>query len=281
MSDTPLVRSARFDAVAVVTVDHPPVNALSKPVRAGLRDAIAAADADPGVAAIVLVCAGRTFIAGADIAEFDQPPAPPLLPDVTAMIAAAATPVIAALHGSALGGGFEVALAARYRVALASARVGLPETRLGLIPGAGGTQRLPRLVGVAPAAQMILSGAPVDAPRALAMGLIDRIVGDDLLAGAIAFSRLLPPPARREAGPLDGPALAEARAVLKALRAEHGGSTPEAIAGRSALDVMERGLAEGEAAGLAAERAAFLELRASPAARALREAFFAARRARS
>ncbi|MBO0712991.1 MAG: enoyl-CoA hydratase/isomerase family protein, partial [Acetobacteraceae bacterium] len=133
--------------VAVVTIDHPPVNALNNAVRAGLIEALARARRDASVAAVVLTGAGRTFIAGADIAEMDRPPQSPSTADVIAAIELAAKPVVAALHGTPLGGGFEIALACDYRIAAPGTRMGLPEIKLGLIPGAGGTQRLPRLVG--------------------------------------------------------------------------------------------------------------------------------------
>src|SRR5947209_2885910 len=133
--------------VAVVTADNPPVNALKHEVRAGLTEALAQARDDAEVKAVVIACAGRTFFAGADITEFGKPPQAPSLHDVIAAIEAMPKPVVAALHGTALGGGFELALACHFRVAASGARVGLPEVKLGLLPGAGGTQRLPRLVG--------------------------------------------------------------------------------------------------------------------------------------
>lgn len=141
--DAAVVTTAKHGDILLVTIDNPPVNALSTQVRAGLESAIEAGQADASVAAIVLVGAGRTFIAGADIREFGQIPRAPFLPDVCNRIEACSKLVIAALHGTALGGGLEVALAAHYRVALASAKVGLPEVNLGLLPGAGGTQRTP------------------------------------------------------------------------------------------------------------------------------------------
>ena len=144
--------------VAVVTINSPPVNALSQPVRDGLKRGVEAAEADPAVKAIVLICAGRTFIAGADISEFGKPHAAPYLPDVLDTIENASKPVVAALHGTALGGGFEVALTAHYRIAVPSAKCGFPEIKLGLFPGAGGTQRLPRLIGVEKTLDVILVG---------------------------------------------------------------------------------------------------------------------------
>ena len=153
--------------LAIVTVDYPPVNALSQAVRAGIVAALDDAER-AGAAAVVLHCAGRTFVAGADIREFGRPPGSPWLPEVIARIEACRQPVVAALHGTALGGGLELALGCHNRVAVPSARVGLPEVNLGLIPGAGGTQRLPRLVGAARALDMMISGKPVDAAFASA-----------------------------------------------------------------------------------------------------------------
>jgi len=174
--------------IGLIIVDHPPVNALSQVARRELGEALAAAVAATDIAAIVLWCAGRTFFAGADIREFDKPLVEPGLPEITQRIEDAPKPVIAAIHGTALGGGFEVALACHFRVAVPSAYVGLPEVKLGLIPGAGGTQRLPRLVGVAAALQIIVDGTPVPAAKAQVLGAIDAIVEGDLMNGAIAFA---------------------------------------------------------------------------------------------
>src|SRR5690606_21514320 len=142
--ETMTLTIAREGSVAVVTVDNPPVNALSQALRQALVEAVATLDADAAVKAVVLICAGRTFIAGADVGEFGKPPQPPHLPDVVATIEGAKTPWVAAIHGSALGGGLEVALGCAWRVAAPSASLGLPEVKLGIIPGAGGTVRLPR-----------------------------------------------------------------------------------------------------------------------------------------
>ena len=179
----------RDGELAVVTVDNPPVNALKHAVRAGLAEALRQARADGAVKAVVISCAGRTFFAGADITEFGKPPQAPSLHDVIAAIEAIPKPVIAALHGTALGGGFELALACHFRVAVATARVGLPEVKLGLLPGAGGTQRLPRLVGPEKSLKMIVTGDPIQASEALTDGVIDEIVEGDLTAGAVAFAR--------------------------------------------------------------------------------------------
>ncbi len=178
--------------VGIVTVNSPPVNALSQAVRQGILDNVNEAVADPAVKAIVLVCDGRTFIAGADITEFGKPPKPPALVEVQNAIEGAPKPVVAAIHGTALGGGLEVALCCHYRVAVPSAKCGLPEVNLGLLPGAGGTQRLPRIVGPQKAMEMVTSGQHVPAKQCLAMGLVDEIVAEDgLRAGAIAFARRL------------------------------------------------------------------------------------------
>src|SRR5215470_5183185 len=179
----------RDGEIAVVTVDNPPVNALKHEVRAGLAEAFDHTHDDAAVKAVVIGCAGRTFFAGADITEFGKPPQPPGLSDVIAAIEAMPKPVVAALHGTALGGGFEVALACHFRVAVAGARVGLPEVKLGLLPGAGGTQRLPRLIGPEKALRMIVTGDPIEAREALADGVIDTIVDGNLTEGAIAFAR--------------------------------------------------------------------------------------------
>jgi 3-hydroxyacyl-CoA dehydrogenase len=178
--------------VATVTINSPPVNALSQPVRDGLKRGVEEADANSAVKAIVIICAGRTFIAGADISEFGKPPAVPHLPQVLDAIENASKPVIAALHGTALGGGFEVALTAHYRIAAPSAKWGLPEIKLGLIPGAGGTQRLPRLIGVEKSLDVILSGSPFGAREAKEWGVVDELAEEGKLhESALRFARRL------------------------------------------------------------------------------------------
>lgn len=177
------------DGIAVVTIDNPPVNALSRHVRQGLCDAMRAVEGDPAVSAVVLACAGRTFIAGADITEFDKPLEPPDFLQTIDALDFSSKPVVAAVHGTALGGGLETALACHFRVAVESARFGLPEVKLGLIPGAGGTQRLPRVTGPEKALEMIVGGNPIGAREALALGLVDEIVEGDLTEGAVGFAR--------------------------------------------------------------------------------------------
>ncbi|HTE39976.1 MAG TPA: 3-hydroxyacyl-CoA dehydrogenase NAD-binding domain-containing protein [Steroidobacteraceae bacterium] len=179
-----------IDGVAVLILDSPPVNALSQQVRAGLLEGIKQAVADPTANAIVISCRGKTFIAGADITEFGKPPQAPSLPEVQAAIENSPKPVVAAIHGTALGGGLEVALTCHYRVAIAAAKCGLPEVKLGLLPGAGGTQRLPRLVGVERALKMVTSGEHVSAQECHKLGLIDEVVDEfDLEGNAIAFAK--------------------------------------------------------------------------------------------
>ena len=173
---SPAVTTQRHDHVLVITLNNPPVNALSAAVRQGLFAAIEQADGDADTKAVLIVSEGKTFIAGADIREFGKPPVLPSLPDVCNRIEACSKPVVAALQGAALGGGLEVALGAHYRLALPAVKVGLPEVDLGLMPGAGGTQRAPRLMGVKAAAEFMLSGKPIGAQAALQAGLIDRIV---------------------------------------------------------------------------------------------------------
>jgi 3-hydroxyacyl-CoA dehydrogenase len=177
-------------AIGIVTVAYPPVNALSRSMRQAIIDGIAAAQADPAVQAIVFICDGRTFLAGADITEFGKPPQAPSLYEAQDMIENSHKPVIAAIHGTSLGGGLEVALCCHYRVAVPSAKCGLPEVHLGLLPGAGGTQRLPRIVGVPQALDFITNGTHVPAALCLASGLVDELVPEgQLREGAIAFAR--------------------------------------------------------------------------------------------
>ena len=178
------------DRIGIININNPPVNALSHSLRAGLKQTIENAQEDASKA-LVIICKGRTFIAGVDITEFGKPPQAPSLPDMLASIESSEKPVIAAMHGTALGGGFETALTCHYRCALASAKVGLPEVNLGLLPGAGGTQRTPRLAGVEAALDIITSGKPIPAAEAFALGLIDRVIDADLLKGAIAYAKEL------------------------------------------------------------------------------------------
>lgn len=189
-SATPVVQTTVRDHIALVTLCNPPVNALSTVVRQGLQAAMTQVTADPEVHAVVIVGSGRHFIGGADIREFGQPLQPPSLPEVCQQIESSDKLVIAAIQGSALGGGLELALSAHYRVATESARLGLPEVTLGLLPGAGGTQRTPRLIGTEAALDLMLSGRHVGAREALRMGLIDHVTtDDDIVAEGLAYAR--------------------------------------------------------------------------------------------
>ncbi|MBA6293644.1 enoyl-CoA hydratase/isomerase family protein [Colwellia sp. MB3u-70] len=174
--------------IGVISLNNPPVNALSHALRLGIQDAVVQAQNDASLA-LVLICQGRTFIAGADISEFGKAPMLPSLPGLLDIIEASTKPIIAAIHGTALGGGLETALACHYRCALSSAKVGLPEVKLGLLPGAGGTQRVPRLAGVKAALDLITTGTPITAANALKIGLIDKVVEGDLLSAALDFAQ--------------------------------------------------------------------------------------------
>ena len=178
--------------IAVITLNSPPVNALSEAMREGLIAAVAKAEADAGVKAMLLICAGRTFIAGADISEFDKVMKGAGFRDVQNAMDGAKKPIVVAIHGTALGGGLETAMCGHYRVAVPSAKMGQPEVALGLVPGAGGTQRLPRLVGVEKALVMVTDGKPISAEEGHKLGLIDALVPEkDLKGGALAFTKAL------------------------------------------------------------------------------------------
>src|SRR5215213_10986082 len=176
--------------VLVVTSNNPPVDALGASVRQGLVAAIHEAEADDSVKAVVIACEGQTFFAGADVSEFGTPKAfeQPMLPQVVDRIESCAKPVVAAIHGTALGGGLEVALGCHYRVALPSAKLGTPEVKLGLLPGAGGTQRLPRVAGVKKALEMCATGNPIGAKEAFACGLVDRLIEGELIPHAVGYA---------------------------------------------------------------------------------------------
>ncbi len=179
-----------INGIGVISVNNPPVNALSQALREGLQNAVTAAQEDVSEA-LVLICEGRTFIAGADITEFGKPPMAPSLSDVLVTLENSRKVIVAAIHGTALGGGFETALACHYRCAWASAKVGLPEVKLGILPGAGGTQRVPRIAGVKAALEMITTGNPISAGEAEQLNMIDEVIAGDLKAGAIEYAREL------------------------------------------------------------------------------------------
>ena len=269
--------------VAVLTVDNPPVNALSQPVRKGLHDGIKQAIGDNAVQAIVIVCGGRTFIAGADITEFGKPPAEPGLHTVLDLIESSPKPVVAAIHGTALGGGLEVTLACHCRVGVKSARFGLPEVKLGLLPGAGGTQRLPRVVGPQKALQMIVSGDPIGADEALRVGLIDEIVDGDLTAAGVAFAEKALNEKRplRKIRDLDDK-IAPARGkpeIFAEFRKSVARQTRGFRAPENCIKAVEAAVNLPFAEGIKRERELFLELMSSPESKAQRYFFFAEREA--
>ncbi|WP_137128846.1 3-hydroxyacyl-CoA dehydrogenase NAD-binding domain-containing protein [Rhizobium sp. FY34] len=263
--------------VLIVTLDNPPVNAASADLRAGLMAALAHSTATASISGIVITAAGKTFIGGADIREFGKPPVDPILPDVIAAVEAHEKPVIAALNGAALGGGLEVALACHHRVALSSATVALPEVKLGLVPGAGGTQRLPRLIGALPALDLISSGRTIKTIEAKSLGLIDEVVEADLVMTACATARALAGQSLKRTGMLSPPAFDEAvfaEASDKILAKARGQKAPAEII-RLVRLAGETPLAEG----LAEERSSFIALRDGPQSKALRHVFFAEREA--
>ena len=275
-----IVTLERRGDIDVITIDNPPVNAFSHAVRVALMDALVEADASDSPA-IVLRCAGRTYVAGADITEFGKPPKDPWLPALLDRIEDCSKPVVAAVHGTALGGGLESVIASHYRIATPSARLGLPEVKLGLLPGAGGTQRMPRLVGVEAALDLMVSGKPIGAGAALASGLIDRIAEGDLLEAALAYARELVDsgagPRRSSSLPLDSSQLAgdyfEQKRIAVA-RKTRGVPAPQSI-----IDCVEAATKFDFEQGSAIERDKFTELMNSPESAGLRHVFFAERQA--
>jgi 3-hydroxyacyl-CoA dehydrogenase len=279
MSET--VRLTRQEEIAIITIDNPPVNALGPGVPEAIQSAIESAGSDPSVNAIVVMGAGRTFIAGADIREFGkivrgEKPRRTLLPLLTS-IEACAKPVIMAIHGQAFGGGLEVAMAGHYRVIAGGAQVGQPEVKLGIIPGATGTQRLPRLAGIVKAVEMCAFGEPIGAVDALAAGIVDRIIDGDLLAGAIAFAREvanvpLPRTSQRNSKLSDsGPAIFAA-ARQQAQKSKRGQTAPLA-----AIEAVEASTRLPFDEGCALEAKLFGECLYSTQCQALIHAFFAER----
>ena len=266
--------------LGVIRVNNPPVNALSHGVRSGMAEALTTAAEDTSEA-VVILCEGRTFIAGADITEFGKPPKPPFLPDLLAQLDNHPKLTVAAIHGTALGGGFETALSCNYRVALASAKVGLPEVKLGLLPGAGGTQRTPRLAGIATAIDLMTSGNPIPAEAALQKGLIDHVARDNLAEEAIAYAKQLvaDQAPKRQASAItltlnesDRELISKARSNLA--KKTRGESAPQRI-----IDCIEASAELDFDAGLKRERELFMACMEDPQSAALRHMFFAERAA--
>jgi 3-hydroxyacyl-CoA dehydrogenase len=280
MSDT--VRYERRGEIAAITVDNPPVNALSASVRGGLANSLAKATADPEIKAMVLIGAGRTFIAGADIREFGKPMTGPGLQTIINGFEDSVKPIVVALHGTALGGGLEVALGCHYRVAVPSAQLGLPEVKLGILPGAGGTQRLPRVIGIKSALDMITSGDPIPATKAKEIGLVDQIVEGDLLAGATKFAETV---AIR--GGTTGRQISQRTDKLGGTDAAYFAEARKAVAARARgqiapvkiVDALEAAATLPFAEGIKKEREIAGELMSGTQSKALRHVFFAEREA--
>lgn len=270
------------DGVAVITLNNPPVNGLGLSTRQGVMDALDRAARDPSVTAIVLTGAGRAFSGGADITEFNTPKAlqEPTLHTVIRAVEASAKPVVAALHSVVMGGGLELALGAHYRVAAPGAQVALPEVKLGLLPGAGGTQRLPRAVGLETALNMIVSGAPVPSEQLAKSGLFDEMADGDLLDAAVAFARKVgaqkgPHPRVRDRKIVHDNAAGFIQFARNSARA----AAPNYPAPHKCIDAIEAGVLNGFDKGSAAEREGFVALMMTPESRALRHAFFGERAA--
>jgi 3-hydroxyacyl-CoA dehydrogenase len=280
MSDKPLVRFEVDGDIGVVTIDNPPVNALGPGVRDGIVEALEKGEADPNVKAMVMIGAGRSFIAGADIRQFGKLRAMPRRP-VYDVLDGASKPVVAAIHGYALGGGLEHALACHYRIAVPDAKVGLPEVLIGILPGGGGTQRLPRLIGPKAAMEMIVSGRHVPAAEAKALGIIDEIVpGKDLRSEAVAYARRVagkrPLPRVRDRTDRLGEARAEP-GMFEAMRKSIARKARNQKAPFHCIDCVEAAASRPFDEGIAIERRLFAELENSEEAKALRYAFFAER----
>jgi 3-hydroxyacyl-CoA dehydrogenase len=273
-SARPVTREDRGD-VAIMWIDHPPVNALSHGVRAEIVSLVSEIGADPAIRAAVLACRGRTFVAGADIREFGKPPLAPLTFDVAFVLEASHKPIVAAIHGTALGGGCELALGCHGRVANAGARLGLPEVTLGILPGGGGTVRLPRLIDPIVAIDIIGNGRHVSAPDALDLGLIDAIVDGDVVEGAIEAARALVGKPLRRLAALPTPSCDEARARAKIgeIEKKARGQTSPGVAARVAFENLTSHFVDGQAR----EREASYGLIYSEQAFALRHVFFAER----
>jgi 3-hydroxyacyl-CoA dehydrogenase len=276
-------RFEKRGAIGVIWINNPPVNAISVSVRSAMIDGIARLNADANLKAGVLACEGRTFMAGADITEFGKPPLSPTLLEAIEAIEHSSKPVVAAIHGTALGGGLETALACHYRVALASAKVGLPEVKLGLLPGAGGTQRLPRLIGIETALGIIVSGDPVPAPQAAKVSVIDKVIEGNLIEGAVAYAEHLVEeraPLRKlrdltiDSSKLPAGFFDEARKRIA--KEKKNLYSPQRI-----VDALEAAATLPFEEGMKRERKLFLECMANSQAKALQHVFFAERKTAS
>lgn len=272
-----IVTFSKEGTIGLITVNNPPVNALAQAVRAGIKSGIERGIADGDVAALVILCEGRTFIAGADIREFGKPPLEPHLPDVCKFIEDSPKPVIAAIHGTALGGGLEIPLSCHFRIAVPTAKVGLPEVKLGLLPGAGGTQRLPRIAGVQAALEMITSGNPIAAAKAKAMGILDEIVEGDLKAAAIAFAKKVVDEKRPLRKVSEMTAKVDSPTVFDDFAKANARKFRGFIAPYKCIEAVKAATELPFAEGMKKERAIFTELQASDQSKAQRHVFFAER----
>ena len=272
-----IVTFSKEGNVGLITVNNPPVNALAQAVRAGIKSGIEKGIADKDVAAMIIICEGRTFIAGADIREFGKPPMEPHLPDVCQFIENSPKPVIAAIHGTALGGGLEIPLSCHFRIAVPTAKVGLPEVKLGLLPGAGGTQRLPRIAGVQTALEMITSGTPIPAAKAKAMGILDEIVEGDLKAAALAFAGKVVDEKRPLRKVSQMTAKVETPTVFDDFAKANARKFRGFIAPYKCIEAVKAATELPFAEGMKKERAIFTELQASDQSKAQRHVFFAER----
>lgn len=266
------------DQTGIISIDSPPVNALSHAVRKGILDCMQLAAADES-RAILIRCEGRTFVAGADIKEFGKPPENPWLPEVVDAVESSAKPVVAAIHGTALGGGFELAIASHYRIALDSAKVGFPEVKLGLLPGAGGTQRTPRLAGATAALDLMTSGAPISAAAAHAVGLIDRLVEDDLDQAALAYVRELIAKSASCRRSSELPAAKADPTLFAGYRKQLAKKMRGQLAPQKIVDCVEAASALPFPEGSTKEREAFMDCMMSPQSAGMRHLFFAERQA--
>ncbi|PNY82311.1 3-hydroxyacyl-CoA dehydrogenase NAD-binding domain-containing protein [Deinococcus koreensis] len=272
-----IVDQSRQDDILVLTINNPPVNAFSPGVPEGLKAGLDAAAADDTIRAVVIIGGGRTFVAGADIRTFNLPrEQSPDLRGTIQKLDAFPKPTVAAIHGTALGGGLELAMGCSYRVAVKDAQVGLPEVKLGVLPGAGGTQRLPRVVGAQKALEMMLSGNPIKATEALQLGLIDQLVDGDLLAGALAFARghadTRPLPRISEKA-VPGAAPEVFAAAREGIKKTHRGQLSPSLI----VDLAEMAATKPFAEGWDAEATLFMQAKDSPQSRGLRHIFFAER----
>ena len=273
------VKTQVTDGVLVIVSDNPPVNALSHAVRSGLMDAVTAAGSEAAVKAVVIAADGRTFHAGADITEFGKPPQSPSLPEVIEAIEALDKPVVAALHGTTLGGGLEVALGAHYRVAARGSKLGLPEVKLGLLPGAGGTQRLPRVVGVEAALEMIAKGDPISAEKAQSLDLVDELVDADALRdAAIAFARARIADGPRRTGARTDKLSADVE-VFHAFAQNNARRFRGMDAPQACIEAVKAATEKPLSEGLTLERELFTKLMTGDQSAALRHLFFAERAA--